>query len=185
MTPLANDTEPEPAGAVTAPVQFVLSPLGVATTSPDGKLSVKATPLNPTVVLGLVRVKVSDVDPSSGTVVAPNALVSSGGATTVTSADAPVPDPPWTDDTSEVVLLCKPDAMPVTSTENVQLLALVKVAPDSDTDPVPAPAVIVPPPHDPVSPLGSATASPDGNVSVKPTPVNDVEVLPLLTWNVN
>jgi len=39
------------------------------------------------------------------------------------------------------------------------------------------PAVIVPPPQLPVKPLGAATASPAGNVSLKATPVSDEVVL--------
>jgi hypothetical protein len=35
-------------------------------------------------------------------------------------------------------------------------------------------AVMGPPPHDPVTPLGVDTTRPAGSVSVNPTPVNDV-----------
>lgn len=40
---------------------------------------------------------------------------------------------------------------------------------------VPAAAVIVPPPHDPVSPFGVATVSPVGRASVNATPVRATE----------
>ena len=42
----------EPAVAVNVPPQLVLMLGGVATTSPAGRLSVKATPVNPMVLLG-------------------------------------------------------------------------------------------------------------------------------------
>jgi hypothetical protein len=37
---------------IVPPPQLPVSPFGVATTSPDGKLSVKLTPFSPTVVFG-------------------------------------------------------------------------------------------------------------------------------------
>src|ERR1700758_4006745 len=48
-------TAPQPAAAVAVP-QVLLRPLGVATTNPAGKLSVKATPIRP-MGLGFVMVK--------------------------------------------------------------------------------------------------------------------------------
>src|SRR5258706_601745 len=68
-------TEPEPATAVAVPPQVLLRLLGVATTSPAGRISVKAIPLSATVVFGLLMVKVSDVAPFSGIWAAPNALL--------------------------------------------------------------------------------------------------------------
>ena len=49
----------------------------------------------------------------------------------------------------------------------------------------PATAVMVPPPHVPDKPLGVATTSPAGRLSVKLKPVNVVEVLGLLMLNVS
>ena len=43
--------------------------------------------------------------------------------------------------------------------------------------PLPAVAVIVPPPHVPDNPLGVATTKPAGNVSVNATPVKEVLAL--------
>lgn len=76
-------TLPPPAVAVAGPSQVLLRPEGFATTSPDGKLSVSATPVNAVELLGLLMVKVRLVVPLTGTFVASNALVMLGGATTV------------------------------------------------------------------------------------------------------
>jgi len=97
--------EPEPAVAVTVPLQVLLNPFGVATTRPAGRLSVKATPLSATPVFGFVMVKVSDVVPFSGIVAAPNALAMDGGETTVKSAEAVLPVPPLVEVTFPVVLV--------------------------------------------------------------------------------
>jgi hypothetical protein len=70
---------------------------------------------------------------------------------------------------------------PVTFTEKVQLADAAGVAPDRLTEPEPAVAVIVPAPHEPVSPFGVVTTRPAGNVSVNPTPLSDVVALGLLT----
>jgi hypothetical protein len=50
-------------------------PEGFATTNPEGKLSVTATPLNAVVEFGLVMVSVKLVIPPTGMLVAPNALL--------------------------------------------------------------------------------------------------------------
>ena len=61
-----------------------VSPFGVATTSPAGKVSVNATPVSDTAfAAGLVMVKVKLVVLFSGIVAAPNVLLMVGGATTV------------------------------------------------------------------------------------------------------
>jgi hypothetical protein len=61
-----------PATAVTAPLpQLPIRPLGVATTCPAGSMSVNPIPLREAALLGLVRVKVSDVAPFNGTLAAP------------------------------------------------------------------------------------------------------------------
>ena len=64
--------------------------------------------------------------------------------------------------------------MPFTVTEKEQEPLVVRVAPVRLTRDVPAAAVIVPPPHEPVRPLGVATTSPAGKVSRKPIPVRVV-----------
>lgn len=55
-----------------------------------------------------------------------------------------------------------------------------RLAPERETLVLPAAAVIVPPPQEPVSPLGVAIVSPDGKVSVKPIPDSAVDALGLV-----
>src|SRR5258708_19998799 len=109
----------EPATAVAVPPQVFESALGVATTSPVGRVSVKATPVSATVLAaGLVMVKVREVVPFSGMVAAPNALAIDGGATTMTLAE-PVPTaPPSVAATLPLVLFSSPAVLhaPVTAT---------------------------------------------------------------------
>src|SRR5438105_5712780 len=101
------------------------------------------------------------------------------GAATATLAEAVPPVPPSTEVTALVVLFFAPAVVAVTFTLKVHeaLDARVALARLMLLDPVAA--VIVPPPQLPVSPIGVETTSPDGNVSVKPTPLN-VEALGLL-----
>src|SRR5260370_39661338 len=88
-------TVPDPATAVAAPPQVLVSPFGVATTKPAGRVSVKATPVSGMgLIPGLVMVKVSEVEPFNGIVAAPKALVIVGGATTSRLAAAGQPTPP-------------------------------------------------------------------------------------------
>ena len=54
---------PDPATAVAVPPQVLFKALGVATTRPAGRLSVKAIPVSARVVLGFWMVNVSDVVP--------------------------------------------------------------------------------------------------------------------------
>ena len=96
-----------------------------------------------------------------------------GGATTLMLAEAVPPVPPSVEVTLPVVLFCSPAAMPVTFTENVQDALAAKVAPDRLITFVLWVAVMVPPPHDPVSPFGVEITRPAGSVSLKPTPVSE------------
>jgi hypothetical protein len=75
-----------PGVAFHVPVQVVVGLAGFATSNPAGKLSEKLTPVSVTPVFGLVRVRVKLVEPFSGMVDAPNALLTVGGATTVSVA---------------------------------------------------------------------------------------------------
>ena len=72
--------------------------------------------------------------------------------------------------------------MPVTFTENVQLVLAAKVAPDRLITFVFCVAVMVPPPHEPVRPFGVEIMRPAGSVSLKPTPLSEAVVL--LFWMV-
>jgi len=163
---------------VNVPPQVVAEEL--ATVSPIGSVSVKATPVSGTVLApGLVMVKVSDVVVFSAMVTGLKALAIEGGATTVMEAEAVPPAPPSVEVTLPVVLFWTPALVPVTSTENVHPLLAVRVAPDKLMLFVPATAVIVPSPQLPVRLFGFATNRPAGSVSLNPTPVR-VDVFGLL-----
>src|SRR5262249_54141558 len=102
--PADRPTEPEPPTALGVPPHVLLT-LGVdATTSPDGRLSVNASPVSE-VPLGLLMVKVKEVLPFSGILAAPNALEMVGGASTVRFAEALLPVPPLVELTAPVVLV--------------------------------------------------------------------------------
>jgi hypothetical protein len=98
-------------------------------------------------------------------------------------AIAVLPGPPLVELTL-VELFCTPALVPATLTENMHEALPARVAPDKLIVPEPAVAVIVPAPHDPLRPLGVATSSPLGSVSVKATPVSDTVVLGLVMVNV-
>jgi len=84
-----------PAVAVTVPLpQAPVSPFGVATTTPAGRLSVNAIPLSALAVFGFVMVKLSVLFVFSGTLIGLKALLMVGGATTVRLAFAVFPVPP-------------------------------------------------------------------------------------------
>jgi hypothetical protein len=95
-------------------------------------------------------------------------------------ADAVLPVPPSFEVTALVVLFCVPAAVPVTFTENVQEALPARLAPDRLMVFVFCVAVMVPPPQEPVRPLGVDTIRPAGRVSVKPIPVSVFAVLGLL-----
>ena len=96
---------PEPATAVAVPPQVLFKALGVATTNPAGRLSVKAIPVSARLVLGFWMVNVSDVVPFSGMLAAPKAFVIVGGVATVRLAEAVLPVPPLVEVTLPVVLV--------------------------------------------------------------------------------
>jgi hypothetical protein len=176
----------DPATAIAVPPQLFESPFGVATTNPAGNVSVNATPASATeFAAGLVTVKVRDVVPFNTSVAAPKALAIDGGATTARLADAVPPVPPFAEATAPVVLLSAPAAVPITFTVKLHEELAVKAAPDRVALLDPAVAVIVPPPQLPLKPLGVATTMPEGNVSVKPTPVSAVPALVFDTVKVN
>jgi hypothetical protein len=81
--PLDKLTEEEPTTPEATPPQVLLRLLGVATTRPAGKLSVKAILVRVTPKFGLVMLKVSEVTPFRGILAAPNALLMIGGLATV------------------------------------------------------------------------------------------------------
>ena len=147
----------------------------VGTVSPEGSVSVNPTPVSATVLLGFVRVKVSEVVPFSAMFGAPKTLAIDGGATTVMVAVLlVVPVPPLVDVMTPVVLFLTPAVAPVTVTLKVQLLLGAMLPPDSAMVPG-AVAVSVPPPQ--VDDVPLATVSPAGRASVTPIPVSVVVLL--------
>src|SRR5579864_3134068 len=183
MLPPVREMLVEPATAVAVPPQVLERPFGVETTSPVGSVSVNATPVSATVLAaGFVIVKVSVVVPFSGIVVGLKTLAIEGGATTFIEAEAVPPVPPSVEVTLPVVLFCCPAAVPVTFTESVQELLAAIDPPVRLITFVAWVAVIVPPPQEPVRPLGVEITRPAGSVSLKPTPVSATVVL--LFWMV-
>jgi hypothetical protein len=68
-----------PSTAVIVPPHVPVKPLGVASTSPAGKLSLKAIPFRVVALLGLLMVKLSEIVPLRGIEAAPNFLLMLGG----------------------------------------------------------------------------------------------------------
>ena len=179
----ARDMVPDPAVAVMVPPPHVpLRPLGVVTTKPAGKVSVKPIPLCE-VAFEFITVNVRLVVPPITTLGAPNTLVTLGGAITVSIAIAVFPVPAIVSVTV-TLLVTVPGAVPVTLTENVQDPLAAIVPPESDMVPLPAVAVMVPAPHMPLRPLGVATSTPAGSVSVKATAVRGAAAFGLEIMNV-
>lgn len=161
-----------PAAAANAPPQLSMA-LGVAATCKlDGKLSVTATPVNAAAEFGLVIVRVRLVVPFTETVVAPNAFLMEGGATTVTLAEAMPPVPPSFEVTVEVMLFFGPKVAPVTFTEKAHEPAAGRLPPDILITPLPGVAVIVLALQLTDRPLGVEITRPGGKVSLNPTPVS-------------
>ncbi len=176
-------TLPDPATAVTTPWAAVLqvpaAPLGVATTRPAGKVSVKPTPLIDVAALGLVIVNVRLVVPLTGMLAAPNTLLMVGGVNrpTLTEAVAVLPVP-WSDVTAPVVLVFVPTVVPVTFSEKLQTVVGPSAPPVRVIAFDPAVAVTVPP-QLLVRLLGVATTRPAGKLSISPTPVRPGVGLPV------
>ena len=87
---LADSTAPDKlitlvpcVAVIVPPPQEPVRPLGVEITSPPGRVSRNPIPVSVVEVFGLFRVKLSDVVPLSGRLVAPNALETDGGVKTV------------------------------------------------------------------------------------------------------
>src|SRR5262249_34039139 len=78
------------------------------------------------------------------------------------------------------LLTFNPGVVPVTFTAKLHDAIAASVAPDRLMLFAPAVAVIAPPPHEPVSPLGVATTRPAGRVSVDLMPISDSIVFGLL-----
>jgi hypothetical protein len=116
-------------------------------------------------------VNVNDVEPFNGMLGAPNALAIVAGAITVMLAIDVLPLPPSVEVTV-TLLLFAPAVVPVTLTLNEHDALDASVAPASAAEPLPAVAVVVPPPQLPLRPFGVAITRPAGKVSVNATPVS-------------
>jgi hypothetical protein len=128
--------------------------------------------------LGLVRVKVSEVELPCTIVLAPNELPIVGGASTVRVAVLLVePVPPLFELTALVVLFATAATLPVTVTETVQEPLAPTLAPvrlilfGAKVNKDPPPQATDPP---------VATVRPAGKPSVNPTPVRSVPALGLV-----
>ena len=119
------------------------------------------------------------VEPFSGMLAAPNALMITGGEVTVMEALDVLPGP-LSVAVTVTELFFTPPVVPVTFTLKVQEVVLARVAPERLTLPEPATAVIAPPPQEPVRPFGVETTRPAGRVSVNATPVSEIVVFGLL-----
>jgi hypothetical protein len=164
--------EEEDAAAVAVPVQVVVRALGVATSRPAGKVSVKLTPLSgiaSAAVLAIVKLR--EAVPFRGMEVAPKATEMPGGVPTTRLADAAFPVPPSLEFTALLVLLKVPGAVPLTLIDNVQdvlvesaaLLRLILLVPAMA---VALPAQLL------TKPFGVEMTRPAGSASLNPTPVS-------------
>src|SRR5213080_783709 len=168
---------------VVPPPQLPVSPFGVEITRPAGSVSLKPTPVSVVVVLLFWMVKVRLVEPFSGMLPAPKALMITGGATTVIEALEVLPVPPSVEVTC-TLLFFTPAVVPCTSTDTVQEALAARVPPDRLTEPEPPTAVAVPPQV--LLRLGvDATTRPAGRLSVNAIPFRVTLVLGLLIVNVS
>jgi hypothetical protein len=145
-------------------------PFGVEMINPAGSVSVKPTPVSAVVVLLFWMVKLRLVEPFSGILAAPKALIMTGGPVTVMEAFDVLPVPAsvevtWT------LLFFTPAVVPCTFTETVQEALAARVPLERLMLPDPATAVAVPP-HVLLSAFGVATTNPAGRLSVKAIPVS-------------
>ena len=120
-------------------------------------------------------VKVRLVEPFSGMLAAPKALIMTGGATTVIEAFEVLPVPPSVEVTC-TLLFFTPAVVPCTLTETVQLALAANVPAERLMLPDPAVAVAVPP-QVLFKALGVATTNPAGKLSVKAIPFRVTLVL--------
>lgn len=158
---------------VSVPPQAAAVPF--ETVRPAGSTSVKATPVNATVLAGgLAIANPSDVVPFTLMSEGLKDFAIIGGATTNKVALPLPPLPPSFELTAEVVLFFTPAVVPITFNDIVHAELAAIIPPDKLIVPAAAAAV---PPHELVKPLGEETTRPAGKVSVNPTPVN---VRPLL-----
>jgi len=153
------------------PLHVLLSAGVLAMTRPVGRVSVKARPLSEK-LFGLVMVRVSVVLVFRGMVAFANALAMEGGVPTVTDAEAVRPVPPLPEVTAPVTLFFCPLVAPVTVTTMVHD-PLAAMVPPVSVIRVTLVLVIAREPVLHAEEVAVVAVRPDGNVSVKPTPVRE------------
>src|SRR5260370_10392292 len=121
-------------------------------------------------------VKVKLVEPFSAMLAAPNALMITGGPTTVILAFEVFPVPPSVEVTC-TLLFFTPAVVPVTFTDKVQEVLIARVPAERLTEPEPATAVAAPP-QVLANPLGVATTKPAASFSLKATPLTPLAFAP-------
>lgn len=94
-----------PAVAVSVPLHVLLVLGAEATCTPEGKVSLKATPVSAKPGFGLLMLKVTVLVPFSGMLVGENALLMVGGLATTRFAVAVLPVPPFVEVTLPLVLV--------------------------------------------------------------------------------
>jgi hypothetical protein len=165
-----------PADAPSVPPQVL--EFDETTESPDGKLSVNASPVSPSVVFGLAMLTVSVVLRFRGMLDAPNAFEMVGGATTVMLA-VPAAPLPVSVELAVVELFFTPAVVPVTFSLTLQNALAAKLPPLRLKLPLPLVAPVTVPPQLLLDPP-AATVSPAGRLSVNETPVRARLVLLLV-----
>src|SRR5437016_9859361 len=162
--------------AVTVPPQVLLTPGVPATCSPPVNVSEKAIPFSAVVLdAGLVIVNVAVVVPFSGMLLATNALLMVGGATTVRLAVLLAePVPPLVELTAPVVFDLLPACVPVTFTTTVQVSPGVAMLPPDRLIVVVLAVAVTAPPQVLLTPGVPATCRPPVNVSEKAIPFSAV-----------
>ena len=180
MFPPVREMELEPATAVTVPLQLLIKPLGVATTRPAGRVSVKAKPVCEPKPTPMVMARL--VEPFRTMEAAPKDLVmlGGGGPLTVRVAVAVPPMPVSVEETLPVTLTLVPVVVPFTSTWTPQVNVNPGMLPPvREMELEPATAVTVPL-QLLIKPLGVATTRPAGRVSVKAKPVCEPTPMPMV-----
>jgi len=162
-----------PAGAaIVPPPQLPTRPLGLDTSKPVGSVSEKASPVKVNTEFGLVRLNVRLVEPPGTSVRLPKLFARSGDPATVKVATAAGAAGAFVEVRVLLVFSFVPSVVPTTFTEMVQVVpeGAFTVPPVKPMLFDPAVALAVPP-QVLTKPLGVATTTPAGMVSVKVRPV--------------
>ena len=158
------------------PPQAPATPLGVEIIKPTGNVSLNATPLNAVAEFALLTVKLSEVMPFKGTLAAPNDLMMTGGATTITDALEVFPVPASVE-VMVTELFFIPAVVPVTPKETVHVVLGARVAAVRLACEAPATAAAIPPQA--LLRLGGVdTTNPAGRVSANDKPVRVIAFAP-------